>query len=181
MLRELMSAINGWLPDSLICFFVLLAVWKLIRPRLTSFARRSGSTQSNQTSRTSKSGITRPLTALLLACTTFPSVVMGFAAGYWARDAQQARSTETYTWMKVLKVYDPWDFQGQFMAGGQPFILRFMHDGSDKKLGLDEGMILEVLKFEKKPDGLSVADDHLGVIVHRDPTTSKFIDFREEN
>lgn len=104
---------------------------------------------------------------------------MGFAAGYWAREAQQARSTETYTWVKVLRVYDAWDFQGQFVSGGNPFLLKFVHDGSEKKLGLDEGMILEVLKFEKKADGLSVADDHLGVVVHRNPQTSKFIDWRE--
>lgn len=124
-------------------------------------------------------GMSRPMTPLLLAALTLPSVTLGFAVGYEAREVQQARNTEFYAMFKVLRVYDPWDFQVQFVNGGDPFLMKFVHDGSENKLGWDEGMIIKYIKFEKKAGGMSVADDHLGMEVLRQKDSPKFIDFRE--
>jgi hypothetical protein len=129
---------------------------------------------------TKDSGRVRPLTPLLLICLTFPSVIAGFTAGFYAREAQLAQTRDTYTWLKVLKVYDSWDFKVQFIAGGEPFDMHFLHDGSDLKLGWDEGMIIEYVTFEMRPKGLTVAQKNLGMQVHRNVATSKFIDWREQ-
>jgi|HubBroStandDraft_5_1064220.scaffolds.fasta_scaffold282428_4 hypothetical protein len=120
------------------------------------------------------------MTPLLLASLTLPSVGAGFVAGYYARAAEVARSTETYTWFKVIKVYDPLDFQVQFLNGGDPFLMKFVDDGSDKKLGWDEGMVIKYVTFEKTSRGMSVARDKLGMEVLR-KTDSKFVDYREVN
>jgi hypothetical protein len=168
----------GWLVGCYYALLVALKSWKRSKPMLTRRWSIFASSLKSSKGDVGK-GTVRPHMSIILACLSLPSVLTGFAAGYYAREARQSRNTEVYTWVKVLKVYDAWNFQGQFAAGGNPFKLHFAHDGPDKKLGLDEGMTLELLKFEKKQDGLSVADDSLGVIVHRDKA-GKFIDWRAE-
>lgn len=184
---------------SLYALFVLvMSVWRRSRLNLKNTALISPATLDRSetparlrlaarlrsrlsTFRTRTRGVVRPMAPVLLAALTLPSAMAGFAAGYYARAAQIARSTETYTWFKVVKVYDPWDFEVQFISGGNPFKMTFVHDGSESKLGWDEGMIIESLKFEKKAAGMSVASDKLGMRVHRNPDTGKFVDFREVN
>jgi hypothetical protein len=48
MLKTLESAVNGWLLDSLILFFVFMAAYRLMKPKLTSFAKRVKSNLSRR-------------------------------------------------------------------------------------------------------------------------------------
>ncbi|HXN71578.1 MAG TPA: hypothetical protein VN861_03380 [Candidatus Acidoferrales bacterium] len=87
-------------------------------------------------------------------------------------------SPDTYTWFEVLRVYDAWDFQLQFINGGNPFDIHFDHDGSELKLGWDEGMIVESMTFRPTSTGNTVAAHNLGMRIHRNTATGKFIDYR---
>jgi hypothetical protein len=182
----------------------LLVAWKLLRREWTNFVRKAELTRARETVEhfkriTRPRGVARPLTPFLLLCLTAPSVGAGFVAGYYAREMKQAKleeqkaraeaesarkrlaNTETYTWFKVLDVYDHWGFKVQFLAGGAPFDMKFLHDGSDLKLGWDPGMIVESCTFLKTFDGLTVADDDLGMTVWRYPNSHEFVDYRKVN
>lgn len=95
---------------------------------------------------------------------------------------QGAAKFDTWTDVAVLQVYDSWNFLCQFTQDGkpygEPFKMSFAHDGSELKLGLDPGMMVKRLKFQNTPQGMSVAGSALGVVIHRNPATGKFIDFR---
>jgi hypothetical protein len=107
-----------------------------------------------------------------------------FGLGLGTKGIIRDSRVDTWTDVAVLKVYDPWDFLCQFMQDdkpyGEPFKMTFAHDGSDLKLGLDPGMEIKRIKFANTPHGMSVAASSLGVVIHRDPATGKFIDFRGE-
>jgi len=189
MLVPSITTTAGWLEYSCCAFGALLLVWRILRKRWTNFSRKSGNSQVRSDF---TRGVARPLTSLALLAVAFPSATMGYVAGYYSRDAKLAKlesgkaiakvnNTETYTWFKVIAVYDHWGFKVQFLSGGEPFDMRFLHDGSDLKLGWDPGMIVESCTFEKTFDGLTVADDRLGMTVWRYPNSPKFVDYREVN
>lgn len=56
MLREWNSIVNGWLPDSLIWFFVSMAAYRLMKPNLKNFVKRLASSQFPPTTGGNDSG-----------------------------------------------------------------------------------------------------------------------------
>jgi len=91
----------------------------------------------------------------------------------------EATTPDVYTEFNVLAVYDPWDYQVQFSSGGDPFVMKFSHDGSEGKIGWDVGMHIKYLKYVTKPDGLSVAARNLGMEVLREKNSPHFVDWRK--
>lgn len=91
----------------------------------------------------------------------------------------EATIPDTWTGFNVLEVYDPWNFKVQWVRGGNPFDIKFKHDGSELKLGWDVGMTIESIKFVNTPEGMSIAAHNLGMSVRRYPHSPKFIDWRE--
>jgi hypothetical protein len=106
--------------------------------------------------------------------------VPSFLAGWYAHGAYQNNLRDRYDWVRVLQRYNDWDYQMQFVEGGPPFTKIFCHDGSENKLDLDPGMTLEYMIFVEHKDCTSVAAKNLGIKVHRDRVTGKFVDWRAQ-
>lgn len=199
MQRQLILEVVGWLGDFVGLCLGLLVAWKLSKNRLRKYAKRLGYPRNREITeaRAAREELRRNIpprgaartfgifvsgALVTLALTAILAIHDNQEIVKLRSQLQNTAKYDTWTDVNVLQVYDSWDFLCQFTENGkpygEPFEMKFAHDGSELKLGLDPGMRIKRIKFENKPDGMSVAKGVLGIVIHRDPATGKFIDFR---
>jgi hypothetical protein len=129
------------------------------------------------TIRTRTKGTARPLTPLLLACLTMPSVGAGFVAGYYASQANKVSNVHTWFNVQVVEKADPLHYRVH-VQGRQLSEAFFLCPDSRYDANWDEGMTLKSVTFEMRENCRSIHADILGFYVDRIGT--QFIHFTKE-
>ena len=163
MLRGWNSIVNGWLPDLLIWFFVSMAAYRLMKPRLKSFAKRLALSRSLRSSDPgnrdinfkSKSGIVKiaaqAVPIFCLAVMIAASIAIPLERAVSADQIVTARNLYLPHVAEELDAYHFWAIN----PVGDRMLLQFCPDHGIKP-PFDEGETITWLRYRRVGDCLEL-------------------------